>query len=170
MTQIKILAFDIDGTLTDGSLYISPEGEWLKVFHVRDGYALKLADKLGFLIYFITGKVANTALKRRLADLGFAENRLCDHIKDKVACAEQIVESHGCELEEIAFMGDDLPDLPLLRLAGISGAPADAIIAVQKAVDFLAPENGGRGAVRSFIDYVLLREGFDLDDQSIISG
>lgn len=153
--NIKVIAFDIDGTLTDGSIYIGPEGEALKVFNVKDGYGIKAAEKVGLQVYFITGRPAHAPTLARMKDLNIDLKFLKDNVKNKVLCAKEIMESQGLDLNNMAFMGDDLPDLELLELVGFSGAPKDSHVKVLNKVKFVSKFNGGQGAVREFIDRIL---------------
>jgi 3-deoxy-D-manno-octulosonate 8-phosphate phosphatase (KDO 8-P phosphatase) len=155
LSKIKIIGLDVDGTLTDGSIYMGPQGEALKVFNAKDGYAIRVAENKGIKVYFITGRSVCEALVQRLNDWGIDSNvRLKGKVKDKVACAKEILEQEGLKLEEMAFMGDDLPDLPLLKQVSFSGAPKDAFDEVSDNVDFVSRFDGGRGAVREFIDLI----------------
>jgi 3-deoxy-D-manno-octulosonate 8-phosphate phosphatase (KDO 8-P phosphatase) len=155
LQEIKVIAFDIDGTLTDGSIYIGSQGEALKVFNVRDGYGIKAAEKAGYKIYFITGRPAHSPTIERLHDLKIDLKFLRENIKDKVACAQEIMESYSLNLKNMAFMGDDLPDIELLKQVGFSGAPKDAIDEICNIVHFVSQHKGGKGAAREFIDKIL---------------
>ncbi len=156
---IKIIGFDIDGTLTDGSIYIGERGEALKVFNVRDGYGIKAAQKAGFEIFFITGRKASEATKQRIHDLKIDLSFLKDDVTDKVTCAEEILKERNLTFNNFAFMGDDLPDLPLLKRSGYSGCPADAHSQILKTVSFISVYSGGKGAAREFIETILLMNG-----------
>lgn len=156
--QIKIIAFDIDGTLTDGSIYMGVSGEELKVFNVKDGYALRKAEDIGLKVFFITGRVAYPPLIKRVEDLRFPADRLFDKVKDKVEVAESIVKKANLTLSNFAFMGDDILDLNLLKQSGLSGAPFDAVQVVKDNVDLVSQFNAGRGAAREFIDLILLNK------------
>lgn len=154
LSQIKIIAFDIDGTLTDGSIYIGPQGEALKVFNVKDGYALRKAEDIGYKIYFITGRKAYEPTVQRVLDLRLDLSRLKDKIPDKVVCAQQILDSEGLTFENMAFMGDDLPDLGLLEKVAFSGVPSDCTDSLIDKVHFVSKFQAGKGAVREFIDLI----------------
>ncbi len=154
-SEIKVIAFDIDGTLTDGTIYIGPEGEALKVFHVKDGYGIKAAQKAGLEVFFITGRPAHAPTLARMKDLNIDLKYLKHSVPDKVVCAKQIMDELGCELHNLAFMGDDIPDLELLEQVGFSGAPKDAHPKVLGKVKFVSQHNGGQGAAREFIDKIL---------------
>ncbi|MDJ0626243.1 MAG: HAD hydrolase family protein [Candidatus Caenarcaniphilales bacterium] len=152
---IKIIAFDIDGTLTDGSICMGPSGEALKIFNVKDGYAMRKAEDSGYKIYFITGRAACEPVTERVKDLRLPKERLFDKVKDKLEVAKSITIEEGISLNEIAYMGDDIPDLELLQSVGFSGVPSDAISSVKDSVDFISQHNAGRGAAREFIDLIL---------------
>jgi len=155
LRQIKLIAFDIDGTLTDGSLYFGSGGEALKVFNVKDGYAIKEAENNGYKIYFITGRTVYEPSKQRIIDLKLSLECLKDKVADKVSCAEQILNSHGLNFSQMAYMGDDLPDLPLLRRVAFAGAPSDCTQRLIDDLHFLSNFPAGKGAAREFIDLIL---------------
>ncbi len=130
---VRLLVLDVDGVLTDGTLVYGPGGEEVKRFHVRDGYALVAARRAGLAVAVISGR-ASAAVTRRLAELEVEE-----------------VHQGG----EVAAMGDDLPDLPLLRAAGLALAPADAVPEVRRAAAWISRQPGGRGAVREAVELIL---------------
>ncbi len=154
-TKIKVIAFDIDGTLTDGSIYIGSEGEALKVFNVKDGYGIKAAQKAGLQIFFITGRPAYSPTIARLKDLEIDLKFLKDKVKNKVECASQILESLNLSFAQMAFMGDDIPDLELLKKVGFAGAPKDATAEILNCVHFVSKFKAGHGAAREFTDIIL---------------
>ncbi len=153
--QIKLIAFDIDGTLTDGSIYIGSSGEELKVFNVKDGYGIKAAEKIGIKTFFITGRPAYAPTIQRLKDLNIDLSYLRHSVSNKVTCAEEILLEMGLSFCNMAFMGDDLPDLDLLKKVAFAGAPNDAIKEVKNNVHFVSTLNAGKGAAREFVDVIL---------------
>lgn len=155
MSKIKIIAFDIDGTLTDGSIYIGSEGEALKVFNVKDGYGIKAALKAGLPVFFITGRPAYAPTINRLKDLEIDLKFLKDKVKNKVECASDILKEFNLSFEQMAFMGDDIPDLELLQKVGFSGAPNDASPEVLNCANFISRFQAGKGAAREFVDTIL---------------
>lgn len=156
LQQIRLLAMDVDGVLTDGSLNIGAEGELFKAFNAKDGMGISLAMRNGLEIALITGR-RSEIIHRRAEELGIT--LLYEGVKDKALQLKQIVAERGISLDEIAYMGDDLNDLPAMVQAGISFAPADAAKDVLKAVNAVASCNGGRGAVREIIELILEAQG-----------
>jgi len=156
LQQIRLLAMDVDGVLTDGSLNIGAEGELFKAFNAKDGMGISLAMRNGLEIALITGR-RSEIINRRAEELGIT--LLYEGVKDKALQLKQIAAERGISLDEIAYMGDDLNDLPAMVQAGISFAPADAAKDVLKAVNAVASCNGGRGAVREIIELILEAQG-----------
>ncbi len=156
MGRIRIIAFDVDGTLTAGALFLGPGGETVKVFSARDGLGLSLAHRMGYITGLITGR-SSESVRRRASELSM-DFALMD-VKDKVAAMEALRKEYGVSWEEIAYMGDDWNDLALMRRAGLSGCPADGTEENRKEADFLSRFPGGGGAAREFIEYILKEEG-----------
>lgn len=153
---MKAAVFDVDGVLTDGRLYLSEAGEALKAFHVLDGHGLKLLAGAGIVPVVISGR-DSAALRRRLADLGLA-HAVCG-APDKLAAAEALRAQLGLDWAEVAAIGDDWPDLPLLARAGFSCAPPNAHAEVRAAVHHVTTAAGGHGAAREFCDLLLMAAG-----------
>jgi len=154
--KIKIIGFDIDGTLTDGQVCFGNAGEIVKIFNAKDGFGIRKAIKNRLKICFITGRKKNKALVNRIEDWGIDSQKfLCDATHDKLKTAKELLEQHSLLLEEMAFMGDDTPDLELMKNAGLSACPSDAVREVKKTASFVSELPGGRGAARDFIDYIL---------------
>ena len=147
--KIKLLAMDVDGTLTDGRIYIGPEGEVMKAFDVKDGYGIVQFKKNGGIPVIITGRQSKI-VEQRCKELGIKE--LHQGVSDKLACLKEIVDQYGLTSEEVAYIGDDLNDLECLNYAGLSACPADAVQSVKEKVDYICRCVGGNGAVREFID------------------
>ena len=150
------LLFDVDGVLTDGSLIYGPEGERWKVFNVRDGLGLRLAKEAGLKIGILSGR-GNTALEARAREVGF--DALIQNHHDKDAAFTAFLAEHGAVPERVAYAGDDLLDLPVIRRCGLSFAPADAVPEVRERVDRVLTSPGGRGAVREMCELVLHARG-----------
>ena len=155
--KIKMLVMDVDGTLTDGHIYMGPEGEAMKAFHCQDGYAIaQMLPKLGITPVIITGRnskiVANRAAELKIT-------HLYQGVADKLPKLQQIAEELGISKEEIAYIGDDLNDLECLQYCGFSGCPADAVPEIIDLVQYVCKRNGGRGAVREFVDFIGKRHG-----------
>ena len=155
-SKIKLLALDVDGVLTDGSLNIGAEGELFKAFNARDGLGLSCLLRSGVRVAIITGR-KSAIIHRRAEELGITE--LYEGIKDKRKILADLAAAGGLKQDEIAYMGDDLNDLPALLYAGLACAPADAAPEVISASSFVAANNGGRGAVREAAELILKAQG-----------
>ena len=153
---IRAAIFDVDGVLTDGTLYISEAGETLKAFHALDGHGLKLLAQGGITPIVITGR-DSPAVRRRLKDLGVSHAVFGAH--DKLAVAEPLLASLGVSWEQVAVMGDDWPDLPLLVRAGLAVAPANAHLEVKAVAHHVSALCGGQGAARECCDLLLWATG-----------
>ncbi len=154
--MIKLVLLDVDGTLTDGGIYRGNNGEELKRFNVKDGYAIVNAQKLGIEFGIITGR------KSELVEIRSNELKikyLYQGISEKTVILEEIMQKTGLEKEEIAYMGDDLNDILIMKQSGLTGAPRDAADEVIQIVDFVSGKNGGSGAVREFVEYILKKDG-----------
>jgi len=150
--RIKMILTDVDGTLTDGRLLVLPDGQEVKGYHVRDGLAVLMAQLAGLKLGIITGKTS-PALERRAARLKIED--LYQGAIDKVPVFRRILDKHGLRAEEVAFIGDDLGDLEVLKSAGLSAAVADAHPAVLRSVHYVCRRKGGDGAFREFVDFIL---------------
>ena len=153
---MKAAIFDVDGVLTDGRIYIGEHGETVKAFATLDGHGLKLLRQGGITPLVITGR-DSPAVRRRVADLGLAHAVYGAH--DKLAAAEALLAQLGLAWPEVAAIGDDWPDLPLLLRAGFACAPANAHLEVKAAVHHVTATAGGHGAAREFCDLLLLAAG-----------
>lgn len=153
---IRLFVMDVDGTLTDGTLTYAADGSELKSFHARDGLGIKLLPKAGITPAIISGR-SSLPTSRRAKELGI--EFVHQGVGDKAACFEELCAQLHLRPEQAAFVGDDLSDLPPMRLCGFSAAPADAAPEVRAEADFVAELGGGRGAVRQAVEAVLRREG-----------
>ena len=154
--MIKLVLLDVDGTLTDGGIYRGNNGEELKRFNVKDGYAIVNAQKLGIEFGIITGR------KSELVEIRSNELKikyLYQGISEKTVILEEIMQKTGLKKEEIAYMGDDLNDILIMKQSGLTGAPKDAADEVIQIVDFVSGKNGGSGAVREFVEYIPKKDG-----------
>ena len=152
LRRIRLLLLDVDGVMTDGGLYYSGRGEQLKKFNVKDGYGIVKLRKFGIPVGIITGRVSKI-IEQRAGELGITE--LHQNLHDKLDAYNRIKKRLGLKDAEIAYVGDDEPDLLVLERAGFSAAPADAVLSVQKVVHYICKHAGGRGAVREVIDIIL---------------
>ena len=151
--KIKMLVMDVDGTLTDGHIYVSAEGEMMKAFHVQDGYGIAhILPQMGITPVIITGR-SSRIVEKRAAELKISH--LHQGISDKLAKLQEVAAQLGTTAEEIAYIGDDVNDLDCIRWCGCTACPADAVPEVLEAVDYVCKREGGRGAVREFIDSVV---------------
>jgi len=149
LRKIKAIALDVDGVLTDGGMWWGVNGEELKRFSFSDIMGVSLARKHGFVLGLISGEdtplIDRYATKLKIADV----TKGC---RDKASALREFADRHNLELAEVCFMGDDVNDLPAMRICGLSAAPADARPAVLAKVDFTANSPGGRGAVRELVE------------------
>ena len=156
LKNIRLVATDVDGVLTDGGLYYSDSGEQTKKFNVWDGLGLVLLRRAGLVTAVVT--MDQTPLvKIRAAKLGITE--IHQGVKDKLAVLKELASKYGIRLEDIAYVGDDVPDLPALRAVGFSAAPANGRESVRKKVRYVCKAKGGEGAVREVADMILAAQG-----------
>ena len=150
--SVKLFVMDVDGTLTDGHIYIGAQGELMKAFDVKDGYAIAhLLPPAGIVPVIITGR-RSAIVEERARELAITE--LHQGVGDKLACLKAVAEKYGVKSEEIAYIGDDLNDLSCIQYCGTTACPHDAVPNILVKVDYVCAHNGGRGAVREFIDYL----------------
>lgn len=151
-SRIRLLVLDVDGVLTDGRLVYGPSGEEIKRFHVRDGLGMQAARRAGIEIAVISGR-ASAAVTRRMSELGIVE--VHQGVADKASLLRGLLGRLGVRAGEAAVMGDDLTDLPLMEMAGLGLAPADAVPEVRRAAGWVSRSPGGRGAVREAVEMLL---------------
>ena len=155
--SIKLVVLDVDGVMTDGTLtYASAAESESKSFNVKDGLGIKLLQRQGIKVAIITGRLSE-AVERRAQELEI--KMLVQGRDDKGAALRELLDSMALDYSTVAYMGDDLPDLAALRLAGLATCPCDATEAVLKLADWVAPVAGGRGAVRALCDFILTAQG-----------
>jgi 3-deoxy-D-manno-octulosonate 8-phosphate phosphatase (KDO 8-P phosphatase) len=152
--KIKLLLLDVDGVMTDGGIYYSNSGEELKKFNTHDGYGIVKLQRSGVKVGIITGRVSQV-VERRAADLGIEE--VHQNLEDKLEVYEQIKQRLRLRDEEIAYIGDDEPDLSVLKKVGLSASPSDAVPSVKKSVGHILTHRGGAGAVREMAEIILKR-------------
>lgn len=150
--KIKMIIMDVDGTLTDGTLLLLPDGEELKSYNVKDGTGILLARLAGLKTAIITGKISNS-LKKRAEKLKIKE--VYEGILDKKKVLNEILDKNKLKLEHIAYIGDDLGDLEVIKSVGLAAAVADAHHEIKKHSHFICSNPGGKGAVREFIEFIL---------------
>ncbi len=149
---IRLLILDIDGVLTDGSLYYDATGETLKVFHVRDGHGIKMAQRGGIEVALVSGRRSDAAY-HRARELGL--NRFYEGVRDKAAILEELLAALDLTPAAVAAVGDELVDLPLFHRVGLAVAVADAVPEVRAAAHWVTSLPGGKGAVREVCDLIL---------------
>jgi len=152
--NLKVVLFDVDCVMTDGSIYIDEHGESFKKFNVKDGLAIELLHSHGIKTGVVSGK-ASKALTQRCEKLGF--NYIVTGCKNKLPRVEAICSELGIELEQVAFVGDDVLDLPVMQQCGASFAPSDAHALVLEQAHFITNAQGGSGVVREVADTILLK-------------
>lgn len=150
--KIKLLLMDCDGVLTDGRLYFSQAGEEIKVFHVRDGQGLVMWHEAGFRSGIISGR-SSPIVEKRAAELGVHYVKIGS--KDKLKDFAEIIEDAKVELEEVAYMGDDIPDIGLMKTVGLAITVTDAVAEVFPLASYITQAKGGLGAVREVTDLLL---------------
>jgi 3-deoxy-D-manno-octulosonate 8-phosphate phosphatase (KDO 8-P phosphatase) len=156
VTGIKLLLFDVDGVLTDGSIIVHGDGTESKQFNIRDGAGLVWAQRAGLKVGLLSARLAE-ATGVRASQLGITI--VVQGAANKLTGYEQILADHGLTDDQVGYMGDDLQDLPVLRRAGFSAAPADAAPEVRNAVQWVSASGGGHGAARECIEHVLRAQG-----------
>ena len=153
--MIKLILLDVDGTLTDGGIYLGNSGEELKKFNVKDGYAIVNSQKVGIEFGIITG-AESELLKNRAKKLKI--KYLYQGISEKTLVLKEIMKNLNLKKEEIAYMGDDLNDIKIMKKVGFSGTPLDGVNEAKIIADFVSTKNGGEGAVREFIETILKKD------------
>lgn len=155
-TAIKLLILDVDGVLTDGGVMVGPEGELIKKFHVRDGHAVKLWQRCGHRAAILSGRESGS-VTRRARELGIEIVK--QGMEDKLSGYEEILSLTGLKDADVAFVGDDLPDLPVMRRCGLGIAVADAAARVRRAASYVTRISGGRGAAAEVVELILRKQG-----------
>ena len=156
LSKIRLLLLDVDGIMTDGRIHYDERGGEIKSFDVKDGHGLKLLQRAGFQVGIITGR-CSSIVKRRADELGI--EILYQGAKDKIIPYEEILREGGFKDDQVAYMGDDLVDLPILLRVGFSATVADAVAEVKDRVHYVASRPGGRGAVREVCEVLLKQAG-----------
>jgi len=152
---VRLFILDVDGVLTDGRIIMDDNGREIKQFDVRDGHGLKLLMRYGIGVVLLTGR-KSAVVEHRARDLGIEE--VHQGIWNKVEVSESILQNRDLRYDQVAFVGDDIVDIPLLRRVGFSVAVADAAEEVKRIVDFVTQKKGGRGAVREICEIILLAQ------------
>ena len=152
LEQVKGFVFDMDGVLTDATIWLHGDGSWVRRMHIRDGYALQLAVRKGYPVCVISGSDA-PPVTERLNRLGVSEVHM--GVRDKSEVLDAFLNRCGLRADEVLFMGDDVPDMAAMRKCGVSACPQDAARDVLSIADYVSPITGGAGCVRDVIELVL---------------
>ena len=164
LAKIKHIVLDVDGVLTNGEVLLLPDGELARTMHTKDGYAMQLAITKGYGISIITGGNSEVVSKR-LQGLGITD--IFIGVKDKVEKLNEIVGKLQLNMEQIAFMGDDIPDLQCMQMVGMPCCPADAVQEIKEISKYISPYDGGKGCVRDVIEKILKLNG-DWDTNNLV--
>lgn len=156
--NIKILAFDVDGVMTDGSVTYDENGVEYKTFNVKDGHGIVRANKSGFITAIITAR-KNGTVQHRAENLNITE--IYQGQKYKLPALDEILAKYELGYENVAYMGDDIPDICILEKVGLASCPKDAVKEVLEKCNFISSQNGGRGAVRELCDFILDSQGIE---------
>lgn len=152
MPEITTFIFDVDGVLTDGSVTVFPNGELVRTMNIKDGYALKTAVDMGYNVCIISGGT-NPAVKSRLQGLGITDIYLgAHHKKDQL---DEYLDIYNIDPKNVLYMGDDIPDIPVMKICGLPTCPLDAAPEVQHISAYISQKNGGKGCARDVIEQVL---------------
>lgn len=158
---ITTFVFDVDGVLTDGTLFVFDNGEQVRRMNIKDGYALQLAVKKGYRVAIFSGSVSE-AVVTRLTRLGITDVFM--NVKDKKSAMEDYFARHSVDWKQVLFMGDDIPDYAVMKTAAMPCAPSDAVTEIKQVAKYISSFQGGKGCVRDVIEKVLkLRDDWELD-------
>src|SRR3989339_1535507 len=155
-TEIKLLVLDVDGVLTDGSIIVNSDGTESKTFNTHDGHAIRLWQRAGFKVAFLSGR-DSVPTKVRAEQLGI--EYVFQDCHEKLPVLEKLIEELGLSPGQVAYIGDDLMDIPPIRYAGFGAAVANATEEARSYADYVTKASGGRGAVREVIEYILKQNG-----------
>lgn len=156
--KIKLLAFDVDGVMTNGSVTYDENGVEYKTFNVKDGHGIVRANKSGFITAIITAR-NNGTVQHRAENLKITE--IYQGQKYKLPALQEIMDKYGFTYENVAYMGDDIPDICILEKVGLACCPNDAVVEVKNICNFISSVDGGRGAVRELCDFILDAQGIE---------
>jgi 3-deoxy-D-manno-octulosonate 8-phosphate phosphatase (KDO 8-P phosphatase) len=156
LQPVRLIAMDVDGVLTDGTVMLIGEEEESKQFNIQDGLGIRLALNAGMIVAWISGR-SSKVVKRRATELGVT--RLYENTSNKSAAIAELIGAYSLTQANVAYIGDDLNDLPAYSLAGVKFAPANAIAEIKALADFVTERQGGMGAAREAIDVILKAQG-----------
>lgn len=156
IARVEAFVFDVDGVMTDGGIIPTPDGDFIRRYYAKDGYAVASAIREGFKVCVISGG-RGEMLRRRLEMLGV--ERMYLNCMDKIAAIREFMDDNNLDAQNVIYMGDDIPDLECMRLVGIPVCPADACMEVIEASRYVSEYNGGQGAVRDIVEQVMRAKG-----------
>jgi 3-deoxy-D-manno-octulosonate 8-phosphate phosphatase (KDO 8-P phosphatase) len=156
LNHITTFILDVDGVLTDGTVHVAPNGEMLREMHIRDGFAMKAAIESGYHVCIISGG-SNEGVRIRLKNLGITDIHLGS--PNKVETFKEYIELYNIKPENVAYMGDDIPDFHVMKLVGLPSCPQDASPEIKAISHYISHKNGGKGAVRDLIEQVMKVQG-----------
>ena len=156
IARVEAIVLDVDGVMTDGGIIPTPDGDFIRRYNAKDGYAIASAIREGLKVCIISGG-RGRMLENRLQMLGVTRFYL--NCMDKVTAIQEFVADYNIDLENVIYMGDDIPDLECMRLVGVPVCPADAAMEVVEASRYISEYNGGHGAVRDIIEQVMRAKG-----------
>ena len=156
--KIKMLVFDVDGVMTDGSITYDEDGKEYKTFNAKDGHGIVRMNKSGFITAIITAR-NNGTVAHRAKNLNFTE--LYQGYKFKLPALEELIKKYNLKYENVSYMGDDLPDICILEKVGLACCPKDAVSEVKDVCNFVSEYCGGKGAVRELCDFILETQGIE---------
>lgn len=166
LNKISTFILDVDGVLTDGKLILMPTGEMVRTMHTKDGFAMQLAIKKGFKIVVITGG-KDVMVVERLKYLGVYD--IYTGVHNKMEAYQDLLDAYDLKTEEVLYMGDDIPDLELLKTVGLSCCPNDAVAEIRTIAEYISPFKGGEGCVRDIIEQTMKVQGKWSDDYEAIA-
>jgi 3-deoxy-D-manno-octulosonate 8-phosphate phosphatase (KDO 8-P phosphatase) len=153
---VTTIILDMDGVLTDGSLLVTPDGEWVRKMNIKDGYILQLAARKGYRLIVITGSFSSP-VENRLNRLGI--DMVYQNVKDKLRFLQSLMAEQGFSFPETLYMGDDVPDLEVMKLCGLSCCPVDSARDILAIADYISPVKGGEGCVRDVLEKLMRVQG-----------
>jgi 3-deoxy-D-manno-octulosonate 8-phosphate phosphatase (KDO 8-P phosphatase) len=156
LSQVRCFVFDVDGVMTDGSLLIQPDGAMYRTMNIKDGYAMQLAVKKGYQIFVISGSTPD-GVKKRLGRLGLTEIHI--GIENKLKKLEELLGKYKIDFSNLLYMGDDMPDLEVLKKCAVRTCPSDAVYQIKNECQYVSTAAGGKGCVRDIIEQVLQLNG-----------
>lgn len=158
LKNIRAFALDVDGVLTDGSIVSMLNGKLLRTFYAKDGFAIRMCSMHEFPVAIITGGFSES-IEKRFLSLGIPPEDIYQKSRNKLPDFMNFCERYALKPENVAFMGDDIPDIGILKICGLAVAPADAAIDVKEVCDYVSPYPGGKGCVRDLIEQTLKVHG-----------